>query len=224
MISYDILSTGSDGNAVVIEKNILVDCGVTRKLLADKVKDLKLVLLTHIHGDHFQPRTIKWLADSRPTLRFACCEWLAEPLLTAGIPAKQIDVLKSGTMYGYGICNVIPFEVKHNVRNCGWKIWLPTGKLIYCTDMNNLNGICAPRYDLYMIEANYDEKDIQERIAEKKVEGVFAYERNVIHNHMSKQKADDWLYSNMGAQSSYIYMHCHKDKEKTTVSGEMDAG
>ena len=56
-------------------------------------------------------------------------------------------------MYGYGICNVRPDMVKHNVPNCGWKVWLQSGKLFYCTDMNNLNGITAPNYDLYMVEA-----------------------------------------------------------------------
>jgi len=211
MISYDILSTGSSGNAVIVEKNILIDAGVPWKMLSDKAKDLKLVLLTHSHGDHFKPSTIKRLANERPTLRFACCAWLTPMLTAIGVPARQVDTLKSGTMYGYGICNVIPFEVKHNVQNCGWKVWMPSGKLVYCTDMNNLNGIVAPRYDLYMIEANYDENDIQDKIAEKKADGMYAYERNVIHNHMSRQKADDWLYRNMGANSAYIYMHCHKD-------------
>jgi len=215
MIAYDIISTGSQGNAVVIEDEILIDCGVPYRLIKGKAKGLKLVLLTHIHSDHFQKRTIKRLAAERPTLRFACCRWLIDALAAAGVPARQIDVLKSGTMYGYGICNVIPFEVKHNVPNCGWKVWLPTGKLIYCTDMNNLNGVSAPKYDLYMIEANYDEQEIQHKIADKKANGEYAYEQRVIHNHMSKQKADDWLYRNMGANSAYIYMHCHREEAAT---------
>ena len=29
MIKYEIISTGSQGNAVVIEDNILIDCGVS---------------------------------------------------------------------------------------------------------------------------------------------------------------------------------------------------
>lgn len=33
--------------------------------------------------------------------------------------------------------------------------------------MNNLNGITAPNYDLYMVEANYDDAEIQAKIAEK---------------------------------------------------------
>lgn len=135
MIGYNIIATGSKGNAVVIEHEILIDCGVPFKALAAEWKTLKLVLLTHIHCDHFQPSTLRLLASNRPTLRFACCDWLCKPLVDAGVPISQIDVLTPGTMYGYGICNVIPNMVKHNVPNCGWKVWLPAGKLFYCTDI-----------------------------------------------------------------------------------------
>ena len=119
-------------------------------------------------------------------------------------------------MYGYGICNVIPNMVKHNVPNCGWKVWLPAGKLFYCTDMNNLNGIAAPIYDLYMVEANYEDEEIQAKIAEKKLTGEYIYEKRVLRDHMSVAKINDWLYANMGSNSAYIYMHCHQDKEDTT--------
>ena len=43
MISYDILSTGSKGNAVVIHDYILVDCGVPFKLIEPHLAKLKLV-------------------------------------------------------------------------------------------------------------------------------------------------------------------------------------
>ena len=178
MIDYNIISTGSQGNAVVIEHKILIDCGVSFKALAAEYRTLKLVLLTHIHSDHFH--------------------------------------LDPGHLYGYGICNVIPHMVKHNVPNCGWKVWLDGRKLFYCTDMNNLNGISAPNYDLYMVEANYDDKDIQAKIAEKKLTGEYIYEKRVLRDHMSVAKINDWLYANMGPNSAYIYMHCHQDKEDAT--------
>lgn len=216
MIDYNIIATGSKGNAVVIDQKILIDCGVSFKALSKVYRALKLVLLTHIHSDHFQPTTLRLLAENRPTLRFACCAWLCKPLVDAGVPVSQIDVLEPGHMYGYGIYNVRPDMVKHNVPNCAWKVWLPSGKLFYCTDMNNLNGITAPNYDLYMVEANYDDAEIQAKIAEKKLNGEYIYELGVLHNHMSLSKINDWLYANMGQNSAYIYMHCHQDKEDAT--------
>ena len=131
MVKYNIISTGSDGNATILEDFVLVDCGVPYKALEPYVPKLKLVLLTHIHSDHFQKRTIKRLASERPTLRFGCCRWLVPPLIAAGVPERQIDVLTPRTLYGYGLCNVIPVMLAHNVPNCGYKVHFPSGKVIY---------------------------------------------------------------------------------------------
>lgn len=49
-MDYEIISTGSHGNATVINNYILVDVGVSFKALKNVYKNLKLVLLTHIHS------------------------------------------------------------------------------------------------------------------------------------------------------------------------------
>ena len=51
MIDYNIIATGSKGNAVVIDQKILIDCGVSFKALSKVYRALKLVLLTHIHRE-----------------------------------------------------------------------------------------------------------------------------------------------------------------------------
>ena len=215
MVKYNIISTGSDGNATILEDFVLVDCGVPYKALEPYVPKLKLVLLTHIHSDHFQKRTIKRLASERPTLRFGCCRWLVPPLIAAGVPERQIDVLTPRTLYGYGLCNVIPVMLAHNVPNCGYKVHFPSGKVIYATDTNNLDGIQAIGYDLYLIESNYRDEDIQAKIQEKKVAGQYAYELQVLRNHLSEAKCNDFLARNMKANSVYIPMHVHVDNDFT---------
>ena len=62
MINYNIISTGSKGNAVVLNGVILVDCGVSFKALNDVYKDLQIVLLTHEHTDHINKTTLKELS------------------------------------------------------------------------------------------------------------------------------------------------------------------
>ena len=213
MIPYQIISTGSQGNAVVINSSVLVDCGVPYKAVEPIAKSLKLVLLTHIHSDHFRPSTLRKLSAERPMLRFACCHWLAAPLVEAGVPPQNIDILSLGTMYGYGICNIIPVRLTHNVPNCGYKIHFPTGKVFYATDTNNLNGITAKHYDLYMVEANYEDEIIQAKIAEKKAAGKYAYEVHAMRNHLSKAKCDSFIYRNIGPGGEYVYLHCHVDEE-----------
>ena len=103
----------------------------------------------------------------------------------------------------------------HNVPNCGYKVHFPSGKAIYATDTNNLNGVQALGYDLYLIEANYRDEDIQAKIAEKKAAGQYAYEMQVLKNHLSEAKCNDFLVRNMQANSVYVPMHVHVDKEKT---------
>ncbi len=214
MINYNIISTGSKGNSVLINKCILIDVGVSFKALSEMYQSISVVLLTHIHSDHFNKTTIKLLAETRPTIRFACCNYLIKNLIECGVKPHNIDVLKFDEILDYGIFKIIPFYLTHNVPNCGFKIHFLNGeKLIYATDTNDLNGVSAVNYDLYMIEANYEEEELQKRLNEKIEKGEYAYEMKVINNHLSKSKCDDFLYKNMGPHSKYIYMHTHDNKE-----------
>jgi L-ascorbate metabolism protein UlaG (beta-lactamase superfamily) len=213
-LRYNIIATGSQGNALILNDAVMIDCGVPFKCLKPYYKALKLVLLTHIHADHFCKATIRRLARERPSLRFGCGPWLVDALVSCGVNKANVDVLRDGVMYGYGICNVIPIELVHNVPNCGYKLHFRQGKVFYATDTNNLNGITARRYDLYFVEANYTEAEIQDKIQQKKALGVYAYERQVVKNHLSKEKCDDFIYRNAAPDSVYVYMHCHRDREE----------
>lgn len=220
-IKYNIVSTGSKGNAVIINDYILIDCGVPFKALKPYYKKLKLVLLTHIHGDHFCKATIKKLAYERPTIRFACGRWLAEPLVACGVSKANIDILEANINNCYGPCSVIPVQLTHNVPNFGYKIhFANAGKMIYATDTNSLNGISAWHYDLYMIEANYKDNEINERIKQKKENGEYAYEYAVLRNHLSKKKCDDFIYNNIGTNGIYVYMHTHREGKEVDSHSE----
>jgi Cft2 family RNA processing exonuclease len=214
MIDYNIISTGSQGNAVIINKFILVDCGVPYKAIKPYSEALKIVLLTHIHTDHFKPTTIRKLSSERPTLRFACCKWLVKPLIEAGVPKSNIDIYDIDNLYDYGIFKIEAFPLTHNVPNCGFKIHFPDGgKMVYATDTNNLDNVSAINYDLYMIEANYEDTEIQERINRKTEQGEYAYEYNVLKNHLSKAKCNEFIHNNASEHSECVYLHGHKEKE-----------
>jgi phosphoribosyl 1,2-cyclic phosphodiesterase len=177
------------------------------------MEDLKLVLLTHSHGDHFKPSTARRMAMEKPKLRFGCAPFMAKPLVDAGVLKKQIVIMKPYYMYGFGICNVIPFEVEHDVLNVGYKIHFPNCKVFYATDCANLRGISAKGYDLYMCEANFQKDELKARMDAKKDQGLYAYEQRVLRCHMSKEDCDDWLVKQMGPHSEYVYLHCHKEKQ-----------
>lgn len=211
-MNYNIISSCSKGNATVIKDIILIDCGVSFKQLNEVYKNLKIVLLTHIHKDHFNKSTIKKLAQERPTLRFACCRWLFGELIKCGVSIKNIDVLEIGKKYDYKLFKIVPIKLYHDVQQCGYRVLFKDYKVIYATDTNKLDGISAKNYDLYLIEANYTKEEMEERIRIKQEQYKYAYEFRAKENHLSKEKADEFLLENMGENSKYVYMHQHVDK------------
>lgn len=211
-MKYNIISTGSQGNALVLNDAILIDCGVTFKALKSVYRRIDLVLLTHLHIDHFNKTTIKRLAKERPILRFGCCEWLVPFLLECNVSERNIDVYEIGKIYDYGAFKVSPILLYHNVENCGYRLFFGAKKAIYATDTAHLQGITAKDYDLYMIEANYTEDDLEERIIEKTAAGQYCYELNVANRHLSHEQASQFLLENMGNNGEYVFLHQHQSK------------
>lgn len=212
-MKYNIVATGSKGNAIVIEDIILIDCGVSFKKLKDYCKKLQIVLLTHIHGDHFNKTTIKRLAKERPTLRFGCCAWLVNDLIENGVYKSNIDVFETGKTYDYGTFKVSPLHLYHDVDNCGYRLFKDNKKMLYITDTHTLEGIEAKGYDLYLVEANYEDAEIEERIKEKQEKGEYIYEYRAKETHLSQAQTDEFLIANMGDNSQYEYLHEHISNE-----------
>jgi mRNA degradation ribonuclease J1/J2 len=220
-MKYNIISTGSKGNAVVIENSILIDCGVPFKAIKPYMRDLQLVLLTHCHGDHANKATIRKLASERPMLRWGCGEWMVPLLVECGVEKRNIDVYEFDKffayMLGYGVCAMIsPFPLFHDVPNLGYKVAISRdepGKvetLLYATDTNKILTT-APNYDLYLVEANYEDEEVQERIDKQIIEGKdYIHEYKAMRNHLSQKAAYDFIVANMGPNSTYFLLHGHE--------------
>lgn len=234
MIDVNVISTGSQGNAVLLNHDILIDCGVSFTALKPYARDLKLVLLTHIHSDHFRRSTLKKLHQERPALRFGCGRWLVKPLVDLGIRPGQIDVLDDGGRYKYPSLTVEPVPLVHDVPNYGYKLHFVEQEFIcnmncfhflhvlYATDTVNLNGVSAKDYDLYLLEANYQEDEIETRIRRKKEAGEYAYERRVLKTHLSKAACDDFIARNAGQNSQFIYLHEHREDDRNVEQSNSD--
>lgn len=221
-MTYDILATGSGGNCVIINGEIAIDMGIPMKKLRESgyIKGLKLVLLTHEHGDHFNAATVRALHWERPALRWGCCEWMVPRLLDVGIDKRIIDVydpeIKAFQMYGPSL-SIRPERIPHDVPNCCYHFIFHGDRrerLFYATDAGTLDGIEAKNYDLYLLEANHTRAEIEARIAERQARGEFAYETRAAANHLSQEQALDWLARNAGPNSCYEFLHVHQNKEK----------
>lgn len=218
-MKYDILATGSSGNAVVINGEIMIDIGIPFKRLRDSgyIKSLKLALLTHCHGDHFNPSTVRALNRERPALRWAACEWMVPHLLETGVDKRVIDVINpysrfDDAMLYKKLAVVHPEFIPHDVPNCAWHIFDGKEHLFYATDCATLDGIEARDYDLYMIESNYTESEIKARIADKMARGEFAYELRAERAHLSMEQALEWLARNARPDSEIVFLHQHKER------------
>lgn len=220
-MTFNVIATGSTGNAVVINDSILIDVGVPFKALEPVKKDLKLVLLTHVHSDHFKPRTVRALHKERPTLRWGCCEWMVGPLLDAGVDKRVIDVIQpdypgetTRALCYNNLAIVRPEVLTHDVPNCGWHISIGKETLFYATDTATLDGVEAGDYDLYLIEANHTREELEARAKAKLEAGEYAYEYRAAANHLSQEQALDWLYQQMGQHSKYVFLHQHQERSK----------
>ena len=140
-------------------------------------------------------------------------------MIETGVQKKNIDVMEPDKLYNYGSFQISPVMLTHNVPNCGYRIFAEDKKLFYATDTGNLNGIEAKGYDLYMVEANHEIDEILERIKQKLHDGTYAYEMDAINNHLSKEKADEFIYSNIGSNGVYVYMHQHESKDLEVMEG-----
>lgn len=213
-MTYDILATGSSGNAVVINGEILIDCGVPMKLLRESryIKSLNLALLTHTHGDHFNVATVRALHQERPALKWGCRKWMVPHLQKAGVLTQLIRMPKEKEVLRTREYTIFPVDLVHDVPNCGWHIWTENERLFYATDTSTLDHIEAKDYDLYLIEANHTKAEIEARIADKRSRGEFAYEVRAARNHLSQEQALDWLARNAGPNSKYVFLHQHREE------------
>ena len=199
-----VISSGSEGNAVIYNNAIMVDCGVSLKALQEVKRSLKIVLLTHKHSDHLKLRTLQRLQAERPTLRVACGDFLLEELPCI----KNIDVLQVGKIYDYGAFKVSPIKLYHDVPNFGWRIFLPNGqKIFHATDTAHLEGITAKGYDLYAIEHNYCEEYIQQAIEEAQAKGEYTHAYGNINTHLSIQQARAFIDANRKESSEVLELH-----------------
>jgi L-ascorbate metabolism protein UlaG (beta-lactamase superfamily) len=206
-----IIGSSSQGNSVLYN-NVLVDCGVPFAKLKPYLNVIDFVLLTHIHKDHFNKKSLVSLAVAKPNIQFVCCDWLEKDLMNLGIlnirviKTEQIGLEAFQLQFKPHIL-ISPFLLYHDVENCGWRISFDKFKIFHATDTVTLDGIEARGYDCYAIEFNYDEETIHDLIELKKEQGLYSYEEGAINSHLSFQQATRFIKEN--ATKEYILLKLH---------------
>lgn len=175
MIQVTTFGSGSAGNSYLIDdgySQLIVEAGVPLKTIQAKMKhDLSRVigaLITHEHRDHCQH--VKSLVDATSVDFYATNGTIDAMFNDSVLKLKQLnkyrfqairykETTKIGTWY------VTPFETRHDVAEpCGFLIDNAAGdRLVFVTDSYYVK-YQFPRVTHMMVEANYSEEIIEEKL------------------------------------------------------------
>lgn len=205
-MNYEIVGSGSEGNAIIYKDSIMVDVGLPFNRLEKYLKNINMILLTHKHGDHFNEATIIRIGREYPNIVMVVPETLYEEFKTLKYAGSAI-IVREGQKFKMGDTLIESFKLFHDVSNVGWKINKKGFRIVHATDTGSINHIEAKDYDLYAIEHNYDEELISKSIQNKVNDGIFAYEIRSREYHLSFQKAFDWISSQKKDDSEVVMLH-----------------
>lgn len=200
-IDYKIISSGSKGNAVIIN-NILIDIGIPFKQLEPYLNNIEYIFITHIHSDHLSKSTFKTIKKRYKHIKIFSNYEVAQEVGASNL-TKTLNV---GIKYDFNDFIVEAFECYHDVICYGYTFIIDDLNIIYATDTNNLDNAPLIKYDYLFLESNHDENKI------KTIKNSYRkYGYDVIesaYRHLSTQKAKAFYYLNRrNKDSKFIELH-----------------
>lgn len=222
-MKYNILASSSKGNCMIAENFLMVDVGVPFELIFSNgfsAIDIKVVLITHRHGDHLNLATLTELVSQNPTITIISnadvIGLLKEQnmdgnLIVLGLDEKFIYEQNMDTY------TIIPIQLTHdfNIPCYGYRILIKDifgdmFRWIYMTDTGGFDGISAKDYDLFTIESNYDSEELIQIVQEKMLKGEFCHEFRTMMAHTSNGQCTDFYLENKHENSILERMHNRK--------------
>lgn len=217
-MKYNIIGTGSSGNCIIVNDNIMLDCGLSYSKIKKYLKNIKLIFISHRHTDHLNPTTIKQIAYNYPTIKFVYNEkdlYIFDILFNNGVDLRNMYSISQYRWFNFGLCKIKLEELQHDCLNSLCKLEIDNKKLIYITDTGSVSDIEAKGYDYYLVEANYHSREeLEKQIQEADEKGEFTHLKRVLYTHLCEEDCIDWLKTQMNDNSEYQFIHQHVDKEK----------
>ena len=170
---FTVLASGSTGNASLFDlsgHDILIDFGLTPRRLSRTLarvgksfSDLRDVLLTHLHGDHWNEDALAELDAAGA--RLWCHEEHARELRDRSDAFSRLETdgrlrrFEIGEAFDCDGCRVIAFAVEHDTFTCGFRLESGAWAVGFASDLgswcdgvaDNLAGV-----DVLAIEFNHD--------------------------------------------------------------------
>lgn len=231
-----IFGTSSAGNSVYLSGiNTLIDLGLPynryKQVSPDFFLEVDFIILTHIHGDHLNPATLKHIMTAYPHIKILLSTEMAQDIQTTPRVAKTLTPeFIQGHINQFRTaqpCQLqsrkAPFElITHKVPhgeivNIAIEIRYHNKHILYSSDIDTLDdlstqnsgydGIPHPnfndKFDIAFLEANYDADLLNKALAENPND--IKAKGNL--RHMSEQEA--WAYIQRYLKDDGIFIPLH---------------
>lgn len=172
MIRFSVIGSGSSANAYLFSyegSSILIDCGFTKKELIRRagladisLDSLRAVLVSHTHSDH----TRGVGAVSRALDVPVYIHELVDPSVFGGRKVVRHERIRVGDPFLIGPFRVTAFELEHDAPHAiNYHISAGSSSCMVATDTGRVSESMFELMrsaDVLFLEANYDERMLQE--------------------------------------------------------------
>lgn len=236
-IRFSVLSSGSTGNATIIENEdvrLLVDTGLSMKrveqLLQERemsAADLDAILVTHEHSDHI--KGLGALARKYDLPIYANEKtWEALHKHLGQIAEERIHVMDTGEMKDFGTLKVESFGISHDAAEpVGYCFHAGEEKLSLATDLGYMSTKVRDKIidsDVLVLESNHDVEMLRM--------GKYPWniKRRILSDigHLSNEAAGEALCELLSGQTKRVYLahlsrdHNLMDLAKLTVNNILE--
>lgn len=202
-LDYKVIASGSSGNAVRIE-NIMIDCGIAYNRMKDDLYKCDTLLITHAHGDHLKPSTLKKIREEFPRIEICANPDVAyRYFLNRIITTHPFDTGRNHNVH------VIPYEGKHDIPVTYFILQIKGLNIFYATDTSAVSNPDGFKFDYIFLEANYDEYKLKELSSSYSRKGYNALESSM--RHLSVQQCRTFYYLNRRSKETPL-IELHKSK------------
>jgi ribonuclease BN (tRNA processing enzyme) len=196
----EIISSGSSGNCYLINQELIIDLGVPYKSIKDVIKNVKMILLTHLHNDHLAKDTLRTILVKHPSIKVIAPDYIIENfehwISLSPVFRDCFINIQNEPMIEINDYKISPIKLYHDIDQTGYRILKNNKKLIFATDTYTLQGITALDYDVAIIEANYEEQAIIKLIEQAQANNEYTHLINVADSHLSVQQALQFVTDN----------------------------
>lgn len=199
-MDYEVIATGSDGNAVRIE-HIMIDCGIPFVRMKESLYKCDTLLITHSHTDHIKHVTFERIRKEFPRIQI-----YANADVAYRYPVDHIIGTKP---FRIRRALVHPYEGKHDVPVTYFIIEIGGKNVFYGTDSCEFENPAHIPLDYVFCESNYDERKLRElgkQYARRGYDPTLSSLR-----HFSTQQCKEFYFVNRrDRESKLIELHMSK--------------